>query len=256
MKLMSLPKIPAYRYEVMNGKRLLADRHSLHVTTGDSTGLEINEFCEELIKTTDEYVTKHGGEPLNKEFRKNVVVNVRNGVPKMLGWSILFFKDSRVYNLAIGKEADGSERLPHEISPVKWKDKAPSISTDDILIKIPQLKSGDTSITPVIRPYYIEEGSNRPFIRGSLVMLKVPLFITEDNIRNIFKIYSSDPDYPLISSFESYGYRTFKLKYKTNEDMLFARAMQMMTYFEDPSSSSKFWSVKVQREFKSSNKRR
>lgn len=76
----------------------ITDNHTLYLHTGGATQGQVEDIFRNIMEDLG----------IKSDFRLNVVVN-REG--KLGGWGYAFVRDTKLYNLMIGKNEDGTDRV-------------------------------------------------------------------------------------------------------------------------------------------------
>lgn len=217
-----------------NDDNVVSDKRSLYVITGKSTYLEISNFCENMLDRIEAYLKRKNSDmpPLSRDYKINVVIMISKEKKNYAGWSVIYFIDPRVYNLLIGKDEYGNEIKFDKESP--WNKTPPILEEqkkEQMLIPLCEMKCGDNSVVPVVSPYKINVPKNK---QKSLISFDIPENVTEYEIIKMFSIYSTVNNYPKIRTIRSTkpGKIGMIIEFAKLEDMLFAKAMQMITYLK------------------------
>lgn len=99
------------------------NNHSLHITSGVTYQWQVVEVIKKAIADINKILVQ----PVKCDFKVNLVTDRNN---THFGYGYLWVSRVEVYNILIGKNADGSERITYIDDP-NWK--APDIPLDDVL---------------------------------------------------------------------------------------------------------------------------
>lgn len=194
---------------------ILTNGHTINISFKGGSKLEVKLGIKKFISNASKYVkTLENESPIKPNFFLNYMMKKNsNGelVPSYRGF--VYFEDSRIYYLALGLDLDGSKLIdfipdPEWKPPINKKMKWGDYMEDQLFIKVekespipPMVYYDDENIKCnfLIRPARIQDELEDD-VNADVLFTIVPTSISDEQFKNIFKLFSVDPKYPQIAS--------------------------------------------------------
>lgn len=224
----------------------LYDKNTISMSNlGPSTRTQVELFIRQYL---DEYADKYDLDITDSEWRVNLITNSQN---EYTGSAYVYFRDSRLYHLFLGNNADGSRKISRIMNPYydsKNSERCKSLPGIDLhllpYIEVPRTREIPLPIIELEENQLVENNFNKfvqpdigpcvlresDFYSNVLICERAPTFMTASNFYDLFSFYIKDEDdrkqYPIVELIDRGRSYSVEVTFPPNKiDALFAEIM-------------------------------